>query len=97
MDLSTTTALVTGANGGIGRHLARELLARGATVYAGARSPDTVDLPGAEALAPDITDPASVAAAVAATGDVTPLRVQLAPRGIRPRGIRVAALHPQLP
>jgi NAD(P)-dependent dehydrogenase (short-subunit alcohol dehydrogenase family) len=71
LDLSTTTALVTGANRGIGRHLAQELLARGATVYAGARRPDTVDLPGAEALALDITDPASVAAAVAATGDVT--------------------------
>ncbi|MBB3675172.1 SDR family oxidoreductase [Modestobacter versicolor] len=71
MDLSTTTALVTGANRGIGRHLARELLARGATVYAGARRPGSVDLPGATEVALDITDPASVASAVAATGDVT--------------------------
>ncbi|WP_116452211.1 SDR family oxidoreductase [Blastococcus litoris] len=71
MDIASTTALVTGANRGLGRALAEELLARGATVYAGARNPDTVDLPGAKAIALDITDPASVAAAVEATGDVT--------------------------
>ena len=71
MDLSTTTALVTGANRGLGRHLAAQLLERGATVYAGARRPEQVDLPGARAIALDITDPASVAAAAAATGDVT--------------------------
>jgi NAD(P)-dependent dehydrogenase (short-subunit alcohol dehydrogenase family) len=73
MDLSTSTALVTGANRGFGRALAAELLNRGATVYAGARNPDQVDLPGAKPIALDITDPASVAAAVKATGDVTVL------------------------
>ena len=73
MDLSTSTALVTGANRGLGRALATELLSRGATVYAGARNPDQVDLPGAKPIALDITDPASVAAAVQATGDVTVL------------------------
>ncbi len=71
MDLSTTTALVTGANRGLGRHLAAQLLERGATVYATARNPDQIDVPGAKALALDVTDPASVAAAAAATGDVT--------------------------
>ncbi|MEV0642407.1 SDR family oxidoreductase [Streptomyces sp. NPDC050619] len=71
MDLSTSTALVTGANRGLGRALAAELLNRGATVYAGARDPDQVDLPGAKPIALDITDPASVAAAAKATGDVT--------------------------
>jgi NAD(P)-dependent dehydrogenase (short-subunit alcohol dehydrogenase family) len=71
MDLSTSTALVTGANRGFGRALAAELLSRGATVYAGARTPDQVDLPGAKPIALDITDPASVAAAAKATGDVT--------------------------
>ncbi|PRY12059.1 SDR family oxidoreductase [Kineococcus rhizosphaerae] len=65
-----TTALVTGANRGIGRHLALELLARGATVYAAARRPDTLDLPGAKAIALDITDPAAVAAAADLAGDV---------------------------
>ncbi|WSQ13459.1 SDR family oxidoreductase [Streptomyces sp. NBC_01231] len=71
MDLSTSTALVTGANRGFGRALAAELLSRGATVYAGARNPDQVDLPGAQPIALDITDPASIAAAAKATGDVT--------------------------
>ncbi|WP_086562212.1 SDR family oxidoreductase [Streptomyces africanus] len=71
MELSASTALVTGANRGFGRALAAELLGRGATVYAGARNPDQVDLPGAKPIALDITDPASVAAAARATGDVT--------------------------
>ncbi|MEH0573289.1 MULTISPECIES: SDR family oxidoreductase [Streptomyces] len=73
MDLSTSTVLVTGANRGFGRALAAELLSRGATVYAGARNPHQVDLPGAKPIALDITDPASVAAAAKATGDVTVL------------------------
>jgi NAD(P)-dependent dehydrogenase (short-subunit alcohol dehydrogenase family) len=71
MKIAGTTALVTGANRGFGRALATELIARGATVYAGARNPDSIDLPGARPLALDITDPASIAAAVAAAGDVT--------------------------
>jgi NAD(P)-dependent dehydrogenase (short-subunit alcohol dehydrogenase family) len=73
MDLSTSTVLVTGANRGLGRALAAELLHRGATVYAAARNPDQIDLPGAKPVALDITDPASVAAAADATGDVTVL------------------------
>jgi NAD(P)-dependent dehydrogenase (short-subunit alcohol dehydrogenase family) len=71
MKIAGSTALVTGANRGFGRHLAAELLARGATVYAGARNPDTVDLPGATPVRLDITDPASVAAAAELAGDVT--------------------------
>jgi NAD(P)-dependent dehydrogenase (short-subunit alcohol dehydrogenase family) len=73
MDISASTVLVTGANRGFGRALAAELLARGATVYAGARNPDQVDLPGAKPIALDITDPASVEAAAKATRDVTVL------------------------
>jgi NAD(P)-dependent dehydrogenase (short-subunit alcohol dehydrogenase family) len=73
MDLATSTVLVTGANRGFGRALASELLSRGATVYAGARNPDQVDLPGVQPIALDITDAASVAAAAKATGDVTVL------------------------
>jgi NAD(P)-dependent dehydrogenase (short-subunit alcohol dehydrogenase family) len=71
MDIAGSTALVTGANRGFGRHLAGELLARGATVYAGARNPDSVELPGARPLAIDITDPASIAAAAEIAADVT--------------------------
>ena len=68
MKIAGSTALVTGANRGLGRELAAQLLARGATVYAGARNPDTVDLPGAKVVQIDITDPASVAAAAEVAG-----------------------------
>ena len=72
MDVAGSVALVTGANRGIGRALARELLQRGAAkVYAAARDPRQVDLPGAEALRLDVTDPDSVAAAAEAMRDLT--------------------------
>jgi NAD(P)-dependent dehydrogenase (short-subunit alcohol dehydrogenase family) len=70
MQISGHTALVTGANRGLGRHLAGQLRDRGAHVYAAARDPQAVDLPGVTPIALDITDPASVAAAAAATHDV---------------------------
>ena len=69
MDLSGTTALVTGANRGLGRHFAEQLVKRGATVYGGARRPETVTVPGVIPVALDVTDPESIAAAArAATG-----------------------------
>lgn len=71
MRITDSVALVTGANRGLGRHFARQLLDRGAKVYATARRPDTVDLPGAEVLALDITDRDSIAAAAAAAPDVS--------------------------
>jgi len=71
MKLAGSTALITGANRGLGRHLAEQLIARGATVYAAARKPDSVDVPGAIPITLDITDPASVEAAARATGKVT--------------------------
>ncbi|GAA1609529.1 SDR family oxidoreductase [Actinoplanes couchii] len=71
MELPNAVALVTGANRGFGRHLTVQLLERGAKVYAAARDPRTVDVPGAVPLALDVTDPASVAAAAAAASDVT--------------------------
>ncbi|GAB2521782.1 SDR family oxidoreductase [Nocardiopsis aegyptia] len=71
MKLAGSTALVTGANRGIGRHFALQLLERGAAkVYATARTPEKVDIPGAEVLPLDITDPDSVAAAASAAADV---------------------------
>ena len=63
MDINGKTAFVTGANRGLGRHLAAQLRDRGAIVYAAARNPATIDLPGVTPVALDITDPASVAAA----------------------------------
>jgi len=72
MDITNSVALVTGANRGLGRHLAAALLDRGATkVYAAARNPGAIDLPGVVPLRLDLTDPASVAAAAATAGDVT--------------------------
>lgn len=70
MKLTGATALVTGANRGIGPYFARELLARGAKVYATARRPELVDVPGAEVIGLDITDDAAVAAAAEVAGDV---------------------------
>lgn len=64
------TALVTGANRGLGRCLAAELLARGARVFAAARRVDTVDLPGVIPIQLDITDPESVRRAADHAGDV---------------------------
>jgi NAD(P)-dependent dehydrogenase (short-subunit alcohol dehydrogenase family) len=71
MQIEGSTAFVTGANRGLGRHLAQGLVARGAKVYAGARDPASVDVPGVNPVAVDITDPAAVAAAAERAGDVT--------------------------
>ncbi|GHF39283.1 NAD(P)-dependent dehydrogenase (short-subunit alcohol dehydrogenase family) [Amycolatopsis bartoniae] len=72
MEIKGSVALVTGANRGLGRHFAATLLERGAAkVYAAARRPESVDLPGVVPLALDITDPASVRAAAEQAGDVT--------------------------
>jgi len=71
MNLHGTTALVTGANRGLGRHFAEQLLQRGATrVYAAARDPRTVDLPGVVPVQLDITDPDSVARAATVATEV---------------------------
>lgn len=71
MDISKQIALVTGANRGLGQQLAIELLSRGATVYAGARNPDSIKIPGVKSLKLDITDPQSIATAVDIAGDLT--------------------------
>lgn len=65
------TALVSGANRGLGRQFAQQLVARGAKVYAAARRPETVDLPGVIPIQLDITDPESVRRAAELAGDVT--------------------------
>jgi NAD(P)-dependent dehydrogenase (short-subunit alcohol dehydrogenase family) len=72
MDIQDQVALVTGANRGIGRTFVEELLERGARkVYATARRPEAIDIPGVEVLRLDLTDEASVTAAAAAAQDVT--------------------------
>jgi NAD(P)-dependent dehydrogenase (short-subunit alcohol dehydrogenase family) len=72
MKLDNAVVLVTGANRGLGQEFARQALARGARkVYAGARDPASVRLPGVTPVRLDVNDPAQVAEAVAACGDVT--------------------------
>jgi NAD(P)-dependent dehydrogenase (short-subunit alcohol dehydrogenase family) len=72
MDIQDQVALVTGANRGIGRTFVEELLERGARkVYATARRPEAIDIPGVEVLRLDLIDEASVTAAAAAAQDVT--------------------------
>ncbi|MGG1679927.1 SDR family oxidoreductase [Neobacillus sp. NRS-1170] len=71
MEISKQIALVTGANRGLGRHIAQELLSRGAKVYAGARNPEMIDLPGVIPLQIDVTDEKSIAKAAEIANDVT--------------------------
>lgn len=82
-----TTALVTGATGGIGRDIARQLLDAGLRVLIGARDLDrghrtAAELgDGATAIALDVTDAGSIAAAAAT---LTTLDVLVNNAGIGP-------------
>ncbi|WP_326610997.1 SDR family oxidoreductase [Streptomyces scopuliridis] len=71
MELKDAVAVVTGANRGLGRHLAAQLVERGAKVYGAARRPGTVDLPGVTPLRLDVTDEESVRAAARTASDAT--------------------------
>jgi NAD(P)-dependent dehydrogenase (short-subunit alcohol dehydrogenase family) len=72
MKLANATVLVTGANRGLGLAFAREALARGARrVYAAARDPASVTLPGVVPIRLDVTKPDQIAAAARECGDVT--------------------------
>jgi short-subunit dehydrogenase len=66
-----SSVLITGASRGIGRAIATEFARRGYRVVATARDPRTLaELDVHERLALDVTDDASVRAAVAAAGDI---------------------------
>jgi len=76
MKITDQTALVTGANRGIGREFVLELLERGARkVYASARRPETLDFDDSRVvpLQLDLLDHGSVVAAAATARDVTVL------------------------
>jgi NAD(P)-dependent dehydrogenase (short-subunit alcohol dehydrogenase family) len=70
MPLTDQAVLITGCSSGIGFALANELASRGQRVFATARKPSALEElrgPRIEKLALDVTEPASVAAAVAET------------------------------
>lgn len=71
MNIQGSIALVTGANRGLGLAYAKALLAAGASkVYAGARDPSTLTLPGVIPVKLDVTNPQDVANAAALCADV---------------------------
>jgi NAD(P)-dependent dehydrogenase (short-subunit alcohol dehydrogenase family) len=71
MNIEGCVALVTGAGRGLGQSFAQALLDHGAAkVYATARDTSRITDPRLTPLALDVTDPDSVAAAVAAAQDV---------------------------
>jgi len=72
MNLQNSVVFITGANRGLGLAFAQAALAAGARkVYAAARDPATVTLPGVTPVKLDVTNPTQIAAAVAACPDVT--------------------------
>ena len=72
MKVAGAVALVTGANRGLGLAFARALLEAGASkVYAAARNPATVTLPGVVPLKLDVTLNEDATAAARQAGDVT--------------------------
>jgi NAD(P)-dependent dehydrogenase (short-subunit alcohol dehydrogenase family) len=72
MKIQDSVAFVTGANRGLGASFARALLAAGARkVYAAAREPSSVDIPGVHAVRLDVTRPGEVLAAARDFGDVS--------------------------
>jgi len=74
--VTIATALVTGANKGIGRHIAWQLAAAGVTVYVGSRDADRGRAvvseigDGARLLVLDVTDDASIATAASQVGEL---------------------------
>lgn len=72
MQIKNAVVFVTGANRGLGLAFAREAVARGAAkVYAGVRNPDAFNEPGITPVRIDVTDQASVEAAVKLASDTT--------------------------
>ena len=87
MDVTDTSALVTGAASGLGAATAAMLVGRGARVV-GVDLPAAVaaapDVPGVRYAAADVTDRDAVAAAVDAAADAGPLRTVVNCAGIGP-------------
>jgi NAD(P)-dependent dehydrogenase (short-subunit alcohol dehydrogenase family) len=71
MELKQAVALVTGANRGVGLAYVKQLQAAGVKkIYAAARDPARITVPGVEAVRLDITQPDEVAEVARSLGDV---------------------------
>ena len=71
MKIRNSTALVTGANRGLGKAFVQALLDAGAKkVYAAARDPRSINMPGVEPIQIDVTNMRDVTAAASVAGDV---------------------------
>ncbi|MEV6167032.1 SDR family oxidoreductase [Streptomyces sp. NPDC051954] len=85
-----TATLITGANKGLGFETARRLVAAGHTVYVGSRDPErgrrAADELGARLVVLDVTDDASVAAAVKTVEADGGLDVLVNNAGVEARG-----------
>src|SRR5690606_12643150 len=72
MEITQQVAFVTGAGRGLGKHFVAELQRRGVTkIYAAARNPESIDVPGVVPVRLDVTDDATVTAAAELAQDVT--------------------------
>lgn len=72
MKLENAVVLVTGANRGLGQEFAKQALAAGARkVYAAARNPASINIPGVIPLQLDVTIPADIARVAQDHPDIT--------------------------
>jgi len=71
MQIESSVAFVTGANRGLGRAFVEALVARGARVYAAARDPQAIEIPGVTPVRLDVTSAADIADAVRRAPDVS--------------------------
>ncbi|MDX3850197.1 SDR family oxidoreductase [Streptomyces sp. AK02-01A] len=90
MEVKGATALVTGANRGLGREFARALSAAGANVYGAARDAAAISDDGVTAVELDVTSDASVTAAAKSCPEVS---ILINNAGIaRPRNVLQASI-----